>query len=56
MPGVIAFRGINGHRRTMTNDEAYELVMAVAAGELRDVEVIAERFRAGSAERHTRRR
>jgi death on curing protein len=54
LAAVIAFLGINGHRLTMTNDEAYELVMAVAAGELRDVDVIAERLRAGSAERHAR--
>ena len=51
---MIAFLGINGHGLTMTNDEAYELVMAVAAGELRAVDVIAERLRAGSAERHAR--
>ena len=34
---LIAFYGLNGHRLTMTNDEAYEFVMAVAAGELDDV-------------------
>jgi death on curing protein len=52
LAAVIAFLGINGHRLIMTNDEAYELVMAVAAGEHRAVDVIAERLRAGSAERH----
>ena len=54
LAAVVAFLGINGHGLTMTNDEAYELVMAVAAGELRAVDVIAERLRAGSAERHAR--
>jgi death-on-curing protein len=39
--GLIAFYGLNGRRLTLTNDAAYELVMAVAAGELDTVEEIA---------------
>jgi death-on-curing protein len=37
LAGTIAFLGMNGWRLTLTNDEAYELVMAVASGELNDV-------------------
>ena len=40
------FLGINGHRVTTGDDEVVELVLAVAAGELTDVAVIAERLRA----------
>jgi death on curing protein len=42
LAAVIAFYGINGLRLTLTNDEAYELVMAVASGQLDDVESIAQ--------------
>jgi death-on-curing protein len=38
---AIAFLGVNGRRLTFTNDEAYELIMAVAGGEVDDVDVIA---------------
>jgi death-on-curing protein len=34
LAAVIAFYGLNGFRLTLSNDEAYELVVAVAAGEL----------------------
>jgi len=34
LAGVIAFLGVNGRRLTLTNDGAYDLVVAVAAGEL----------------------
>jgi death-on-curing protein len=37
LAGTIAFLGMNGWRLTLSNDEAYDLVMAVAAGELDDV-------------------
>lgn len=47
LASVIAFYGMNGFRLTFTNDEAYELVTAVAAGELNDVSAIAERLAAG---------
>ncbi len=36
------FLDINGHRPDATQDEVFELVVAVAAGELTDVEKIAE--------------
>ena len=45
----IAFYGLNGFRLTLSNDEAYELVMEVAGGELDDVERIAGRLESGTA-------
>ena len=41
LAAVIAFHGLNGRRLTLTNDDAYELVMSVAAGQLDTVEAIA---------------
>lgn len=41
LAGTIAFLGMNGLRLTFTNDEAYDLVIAVATGELDDVSLIA---------------
>ena len=41
LAAVIAFYGLNGVLLTLTNDEAYELVIAVAAGELDEIETIA---------------
>ncbi|HPB71502.1 MAG TPA: type II toxin-antitoxin system death-on-curing family toxin [Phycicoccus sp.] len=41
----IAFLGLNGRRLTLSNDAAYDLVMAIATGELSDVALIAERLR-----------
>lgn len=51
LAATIAFHGLNGFRLTMSDDEAYELVMAVAAGEFDDVERIAERLGSGTAPR-----
>ncbi len=45
LAATIAFRGINGQRLTFTNDHAYELVIAIATGELDDVPSIAARLR-----------
>lgn len=45
---TIAFLGVNGRRLTCTNDEAYDLVIAVAGGALDDVEAIARRLAAAS--------
>ena len=39
--GLITFYGLNGRRLTLTNDAAYDLVMAVASGALDNVEDIA---------------
>jgi death on curing protein len=43
LAGMIAFHGINGLRLTLTNDEAYELVIAVADATLDNVEEITDR-------------
>lgn len=44
LAGVIAFYGVNGRRLTLSNDEAYDLVIAVADGSLDAVEQIAARL------------
>ena len=48
LAATIAFYGLNGFRLAMTNDDAYDLVMAVAAGQLDDIEPIADRLRSGT--------
>lgn len=44
LAATIALLGVNGRRLTLTNDEAYDLVMAVSVGELADVPEIAKRI------------
>jgi death on curing protein len=51
LASVIAVYGMNGLRLTFTNDAAYDLVIAVAAGQLDDVPAIAERLAARSEPR-----
>ena len=51
LAAAIAFLGVNGRRLTLTNDEAYDFVIAVATGELSDVGQIAEVLRRGSEAR-----
>jgi len=51
LAAVIAFCGLNGRRLTLTNDQAYDLVMKVAAGELDQVEEIAAVLQAATAPR-----
>jgi death on curing protein len=41
LAALITFYGLNGRRLTLTNDEAYDLVMKGAAGELDTVDDIA---------------
>jgi death on curing protein len=41
LAATIAFYGVNGYRLTLTNDEAYELIIDVAAGKLDSVDDIA---------------
>jgi death on curing protein len=48
---AIAFYGLNGRRLTLTNDQAYDLVMKVAAGELDQVEEIAMILQAATVNR-----
>lgn len=40
LAGLIAFYGVNGRRLTLTNDEAYDLVMSIASGAHDSVEEI----------------
>ena len=49
LAATIAFYGLNGFRLTLSNDEAYDLVIAVAAGEIDDVDLIAARLESGTA-------
>lgn len=51
LAATIAFLGINGERLTLSNDEAYELVMAVATGTMDDVADIAAALRCGTTRR-----
>ena len=44
LAGIIAFYGVNGRRLRLSNDEAYDLVIAVADGTLDIVEQIADRL------------
>ncbi len=41
LAAAIAFNGLNGRRLTLTNDEAYDLVMSIAEGRLDTVDAIA---------------
>jgi death-on-curing protein len=41
LAATVAFYGVNGRRLTLTNDEAYELIMNVAEGKLDSVDDIA---------------
>ena len=45
LAAVIAFYGVNGRRLTLTNDDAYSLVIEVATGHLDLAEEIAGRLR-----------
>ena len=51
LAAVIAFYGLNGRRLTLTNDAAYDLVMAVAAGQLDSAGEIAKVLRTATAPR-----
>ena len=52
LAATIAFLGINGLRLTFSNDEAYDLVIAVATGELDEVSAISSRLKGHLAPRH----
>ncbi|HEY1699498.1 MAG TPA: type II toxin-antitoxin system death-on-curing family toxin [Trebonia sp.] len=41
LAAAIAFYGLNGRRLTLTNDEAYDLVMSIATGHLDSADTIA---------------
>lgn len=44
LAATIAFLGLNGQRLTLTNDEAYYLVIDVASGQIEDIDAIAARL------------
>lgn len=51
LAATIAFLGMNGRRLTLTNDAAYDLVIAVATGQLDEIGEIAVRPRDASTAR-----
>lgn len=51
LAATLAFYGTNGLRLTLTNDEAYTLVMRVAAGQQSDITQIATLLEQGTAPR-----
>lgn len=51
LAAAIVTLGINAWVLTLTNDEAYDLVIAVASGTLNDVPEVADRLRDGSRPR-----
>lgn len=51
LAATIAFYGINGQRLTLTNEEAYELIMSVAAGKLDSADDIAAILATGTEPR-----
>ena len=51
LAAVIAFYGVNGRRLTLTNDDAYNLVIDVATGHLDSVEEITRRLRTATEPR-----
>lgn len=53
LTATIALLGINGLRLTLSNDHAYELVIAVATGELDDVPNIAVILRTNTVPRRS---
>ncbi len=54
LAALIVFLGVNGRTLTLTNDEAYDLVIAVAKHDLADVPDIAAVLLAGSRSRDRR--
>ena len=51
LAGLIAFLGVNGRRLTLTNDAAYDLIIAIATGEFNEISDIAERIRTATEHR-----
>lgn len=51
LAGTIVMLGINGWVLTLTNDEAYDLIIAVASGALTEVSDVADALRRGSRTR-----
>ena len=51
LSATLAFLGLNGLRLTLSNDDAYDLTMQVATGELDDVDAIAGILHRGTVPR-----
>jgi len=51
LAGLIAFYGLNGRRLTLSNDQAHDLIIAIASGDLDEVPAIAERLAAATEAR-----
>lgn len=51
LAATIAFYGVSGFRLTFTNDQAYELIIAVASGRLDDVNAISDQLAAKTTKR-----
>jgi death on curing protein len=51
LAATIGFYGMNGFRLTLTNDEAYDLIVDVASGAIDDVAAIAARLESRTAPR-----
>jgi death on curing protein len=45
LAAMIAFLGVNGRKLTFSNDQAYDFVMSVAAGEVDDIATIGDHIR-----------
>jgi death-on-curing protein len=53
LASLLAFYGVNGRRLTLTNDEAHDFIMAIASGEIDDVQSIADRLATATEPRGT---
>ncbi len=51
LAGLIAFYGLNGRRLTLSNDQAHDLIIAIASGDLDEVPAIAQRLAAATEAR-----
>jgi death-on-curing protein len=51
LAATLAFYGMNGPRLTLSNDDAYRLVMSIATGERTEISVIAAVLELGTAPR-----
>lgn len=51
LAATIAFLGVNGRRLTLSEDEAYDVIIAAATGQLGEVDEIAAVLRSGTEPR-----
>jgi death-on-curing protein len=48
LAGGVVFLGINGLQLTLSNDQAYDLIMEIAAGHLSDIGALAQKLEQGT--------